>query len=64
MTGEPGALKVEVAVAWPELQVVVPLEVPAGATVEDAIERSGLRERFPGDRQEQHHAQSRSVSHV
>lgn len=44
----PDAIRVEVVVAWPELQVVVPLMLTAGATVNDAVERSGLRERFPG----------------
>lgn len=48
MTDDRDSLRVEVAVAWPELQVVVPMEVPPGATVQDAIARSGLRERFPG----------------
>ncbi|MGK7297263.1 MAG: RnfH family protein [Candidatus Wenzhouxiangella sp. M2_3B_020] len=47
MTADRERLKVEVAVAWPELQVVVPLEMTPGATVRDAIEHSGLRERFP-----------------
>jgi len=40
-------IAVEVAVAWPELQVVVPLRLAADSTVADAIEHSGLRERFP-----------------
>lgn len=40
-------ISVEVAVAWPELQVVVPLTLADGSTVADAIEASGLRERFP-----------------
>lgn len=40
-------IAVEVAVAWPELQVIVPLSLPEGSTVADAIDRSGLRERFP-----------------
>lgn len=38
---------VEVAVAWPELQVLVPVTLAAGATVADAIRESGLTERFP-----------------
>ena len=37
----------EVAVAWPELQVVIPLTLAAGATIEEAIARSGIRQRFP-----------------
>jgi len=40
-------MKVEVAYAKPELQVIVPLEIPAGATAEAAIRASGLLERFP-----------------
>lgn len=40
-------LQVEVAVAWPELQVIVELALPPGSTVADAIERSALQERFP-----------------
>lgn len=47
VTDDRGRLAVEVAVAWPELQVVIPLRLAEGATVADAIERSGLRERFP-----------------
>lgn len=44
---DPGSIRVEVAVAWPELQVLIPMELPSGATVGEAIKRSGLRERFP-----------------
>ncbi len=40
-------LRIEVVVAWPELQVVVALDLPEGATVADAIDRSGLQQRFP-----------------
>lgn len=40
-------IAIEVAVAWPELQVVVPLSLAEDSTIADAIERSGLRERFP-----------------
>lgn len=38
---------VEVAYARPDEQVVIPLRVPPGATVEEAIRRSGVLERFP-----------------
>jgi len=38
---------VEVAYALPAEQVLVPLQVPLGATIEEAITRSGIRERFP-----------------
>ena len=40
-------IEVEVAVAWPEVQVSVSLQLPQGATVADAISASGLAERFP-----------------
>lgn len=40
-------IQVEVAYALPERQVLLPLKLPAGATVEEAIQRSGLLERFP-----------------
>jgi len=40
-------LRVEVAYARPEEQLVLPLEVPSGATVRDAIRESGIIERFP-----------------
>lgn len=40
-------LKVEVAYATPEEQVIVPLGVEPGTTVEGAVRRSGLLERFP-----------------
>lgn len=40
-------LQVEVAVAWPERQVSVPLELAAGSTVADAIRASGVEQRFP-----------------
>jgi len=40
-------LEVEVAYATPEEQIIVPLAVEPGTTVEAAIRRSGLLERFP-----------------
>ena len=40
-------IQVEVAYALPDVQVIVPVEVEEGATVREAIERSGLLERFP-----------------
>ena len=39
---------VEVAYALPSRQWVIAVEVPEGATVADAIERSGIREAVPG----------------
>lgn len=40
-------MRVEVAYAKPEVQVIVPLEVAEGATAAGTIEASGLLERFP-----------------
>jgi putative ubiquitin-RnfH superfamily antitoxin RatB of RatAB toxin-antitoxin module len=40
-------VKVEVCYALPSEQTIVPLALPAGATMRDAIERSGLLQRFP-----------------
>jgi len=37
---------VEVAYARPEEQVLIPLRVPAGTTLEDAIRQSGVLQRF------------------
>jgi len=41
-------VRVEVVYALPEAQEVVALELPAGATVEDAIVASGIAIRHPG----------------
>ena len=40
-------IDVEVAYATPEQQVIIVLKVPEGATVEHAINASGLLNRFP-----------------
>lgn len=40
-------MRIEVAYARPDIQVVIELEVPAGATVADAIRHSGLLARYP-----------------
>ncbi|MCX7105995.1 MAG: RnfH family protein [Methylococcales bacterium] len=40
-------MTVEVAYANPEQQVIIALEMPQGATVEQAIKTSGLLSRFP-----------------
>ncbi|WP_226801579.1 RnfH family protein [Alkalilimnicola sp. S0819] len=40
-------IPVEVAYAAPDEQVIIALEVEEGTTVEQAIERSRVRERFP-----------------
>lgn len=43
----PDTIQVEVAYALPKEQVVIVLELPADATVSQAIEESRLAERFP-----------------
>jgi uncharacterized protein len=40
-------IPVEVAYARPDIQVIVPVEVPRGATVDDALRASEIDERFP-----------------
>ena len=40
-------IKVEVAYARPDVQVIIPVEVAAGATLEGAIRVSAIVERFP-----------------
>jgi hypothetical protein len=40
-------LRVEVAYARPDEQVVIPVEAPEGATVEQVIVLSRIQERFP-----------------
>jgi putative ubiquitin-RnfH superfamily antitoxin RatB of RatAB toxin-antitoxin module len=40
-------IQVEVAYARPDAQLIVPVEVPEGATLEQAIELSRIQERFP-----------------
>ena len=40
-------IEVEVAYARPDEQLILPLQVPAGTTIEEAIRRSGVLERFP-----------------
>lgn len=41
------SIAVEVAYALPDEQVIIPLEIEAGATCEQAITRSGVLTRFP-----------------
>lgn len=36
------------AYALPERQVIIPVTVPVGTTAAEAVELSGIRERFPG----------------
>jgi hypothetical protein len=40
-------IEVEVAYARPDEQVILALQVAHGSTIEDAIRRSGVLERFP-----------------
>jgi putative ubiquitin-RnfH superfamily antitoxin RatB of RatAB toxin-antitoxin module len=40
-------LKVEVCYALPDKQVLIPVNLPAGATLQQAIEASGLLEKHP-----------------
>lgn len=40
-------IKVEVAYARPDEQVIIPLQVAQGTTLEQAIQLSGLLQRFP-----------------
>lgn len=40
-------IEVEVVYALPDRQLLLTLRLPAGATVAEAIRRSGLREQFP-----------------
>jgi len=41
-------LRIEVVHATPQRQVLLAVTVPAGCTVAQAIERSGIRAQFPG----------------
>lgn len=48
MTGQhPAMIRVEVAYALSDQQWIVPVEVPEGATLEQAILASRIQERFP-----------------
>jgi len=42
-------MRVTVAVALPGRQEVLPVELPEGATVADALQAAGLAARFPGE---------------
>jgi putative ubiquitin-RnfH superfamily antitoxin RatB of RatAB toxin-antitoxin module len=41
------AIRVEVAYAKPEVQVIIPLDVKEGTTLEEAIQLSGILTQFP-----------------
>ena len=47
-SGKPATIRVEVACATPERQVLLQIDVPEGCTLEEAIERSGILGEFPG----------------
>jgi putative ubiquitin-RnfH superfamily antitoxin RatB of RatAB toxin-antitoxin module len=40
-------IRVEVAYAKPDVQVIIPLQVQTGITLEEAVEQSGIMEQFP-----------------
>ena len=44
--GEAGEIAVEVAYAEPDCQIIVSLALPAGTSAGEAVQRSGLLERF------------------
>jgi uncharacterized protein len=44
---KPAPIRVEVAYARPDRQAVIPVDAPAGATVEQVILQSGIQEQFP-----------------
>ena len=43
----PASIQVEVAYARPDEQLILTVEVPAGATLEEAIRLAKIQERFP-----------------
>lgn len=47
MENQPDSMNVEVAYARPDKQVILETKVPQGATVAEAIRRSGILEQFP-----------------
>lgn len=48
MVAESGLIRVEVAYALPERQILIPLEVPEGCTVLEALLRSEIAEQVDG----------------
>lgn len=44
---ETPVIHVEVAYALPQVQMLVPLTVPEGSTLEEAVKLSGILEKFP-----------------
>lgn len=47
VSGQVTTIRVEVAFAAPDRQVLLPVELPPGATVADAIIASGIERQFP-----------------
>ena len=47
MAAADSTIRVEVAYARPDQQVILPVELPAGATLEQAIIQSRILEQFP-----------------
>ena len=45
--GATATLRVEVAYAGPDRQLIIPVDVPDGATLEQAIIQSHIQEQFP-----------------
>ena len=45
--GDAETIRVEVAYARADVQVLASVELPGGATIEQAVRRSGVLERFP-----------------
>lgn len=43
----PAMIRLEVAYARPDRQVIIPVELPEGATLEEAIAQSRIQEQFP-----------------
>jgi len=48
MASDKAPLNVEVVYALPERQVLLPLEVEPGTTVDEAVAQSGIWHHFPG----------------
>lgn len=47
MDNESNTMRVEVAFARPDKQLIIPVDVPVGATIEEAIETSSIASKFP-----------------
>ncbi|EDY85935.1 hypothetical protein GP5015_788 [gamma proteobacterium HTCC5015] len=47
MESETNTMRVEVAYARPDEQLIIPLEVPVSASIEEVIASSGICEKFP-----------------